>query len=122
MFIKTVLKINDDLKPFLKEEIDRTNNEYNQHYAKLINDDPFNWQWRFKFENNYGASVVKHAGSYGFNHDLFEVAILAWDGEEYHIDYDTDITDDVIGYLTNDEVMDLLYKIKLLKGEDKNES
>lgn len=73
---------------------------------------------RFRFDNDYGASVVKHYGSYGYENDLFEIAVI-WYGENDfgRISYNTDITDDVIGYLTNEEVLNYLERIKNL---DKN--
>lgn len=70
---------------------------------------------KFKFENGYGASVIKHYGSYGYEKDLFELAVLIYDGDKFDLCYNTPITDDVIGYLTNDEVLELLEKIKNLK-------
>ena len=66
---------------------------------------------RFKFENGYGASVIKHYGSYGYEEDLFELAVLDSNGS---LCYDTTIADDVIGHLTNDEVLKLLEIIKNL--------
>lgn len=68
---------------------------------------------RFKFPNGYGASVIKHYGSYGYEEDLFELAVL----KEGKLCYDTEITNDVIGYLKNDEVLELLERIKNIKGE-----
>ncbi len=69
------------------------------------------FQWRFKFENGYGASVVKFGGSYGYCKDLFELTVFKGD----KICYDTPITSDVLGYLTNDEVLKILGQIKDLK-------
>lgn len=66
--------------------------------------------YRFKFENDYGASVVKHDYSYGSKRDLFELAVM--EGNE--LCYSTPITNDIIGYLSNDEVLTLLKKIKAL--------
>lgn len=72
-------------------------------------------QYIFKFTNNYGASVVKRPGSYGFNNDLWELAVIRWyDDEEWYITYDTEITSDVIGDLTNAEVDELLVRISKL--------
>ena len=71
-------------------------------------------QYVFKFENNYGASVVKRWGSYGFNKDLWELAVICWSDDEWFITYDTDITSDVIGNLTNAEVDELLVRISKL--------
>lgn len=71
---------------------------------------------RFMFENGYGASVIKHRGSYGYEEDKFELAVLVLnsDGTD-SLCYDTPIADDVIGWLTNDEVLELLKKIKNLE-------
>ena len=63
------------------------------------------------FENGYGASVVKHSGSYGGNQGLYEIAVLDSDGD---LCYDTPITDDVIGYANEDKVKDTLDRIKSL--------
>ena len=71
-------------------------------------------QYVFKFENNYGASVVKSWGSYGFDKDLWELAVICWSDDEWFIAYDTDITSDVIGNLTNAEVDELLVRISKL--------
>ena len=68
------------------------------------------------FENNYGASVIKHWGSFGYEEDKFELAVLYFDEEgNSQITYNTPIADDVIGHLDNDEVLELLRKIKDLK-------
>jgi len=72
----------------------------------------------YKFDNNYGASVVCHDGSYGGQQGLWEIAILwFFDKDSYSITYDTPITDDVIGWLEWEEVEEYLEKIKKLKGE-----
>lgn len=66
---------------------------------------------RIEFENGYGASVVKSPFSYGGGDDLYELAVL---GENGQIVYDTPITDDVIGYLTEADVENLLIEIQKL--------
>jgi hypothetical protein len=68
-------------------------------------------QWRFKFANGYGASVIVNEYSYGGREGLYEVAILDKEGE---IDYTTPIASDVIGHLTEDDVSDVLYEISSL--------
>ena len=62
------------------------------------------------FDNRYGASVVCTNFSYGGTLGLYELAVLH-DGE---ITYDTPITGDVMGYLTEDEVTELLKQIQEL--------
>lgn len=50
------------------------------------------------------------------NNGLFEVAVLEkFIDDEYTLCYSTPITDDVIGYLTDTEVCNILNKIKKLK-------
>lgn len=58
--MKTELVIDEDLKKYLIEENDRSNNEYHKEWCEKIGVDTFDWQWKFKFENHYGASVIKH--------------------------------------------------------------
>ena len=75
-------------------------------------------QYVFRFMNNYGASVVKHSGSYGCYNDLWELAVLKFIGPgvwDWDLDYDTEITDDVIGHLDDIEVCEILAKIKELE-------
>ena len=119
-----MLKINDDLKVYLKEELNRGKNEHHIASCKRLGKDTFAWQWIFAFENGYGASIVKHYFSYGFEEDLFELAVITYDEDanDWDITYDTEITEDVIGDLSNEEVMDLLYRIKNLKERQKDEN
>ena len=119
--MKTKLEIDEDLKEYLVEEIDRTGQVFSEEFCTKYDVDSFSWQWRFKFENDHGASVIKNYGSYGFEEDKFELAVLWWNGDRHCLDYDTDIADGVIGWLTNQEVMDLLRKIKDLKKEIKKD-
>ena len=68
-------------------------------------------QSRIQFDNGYGASVVKHDYSYGGRDGLYELAVLGANGD---LIYGTPITDDVIGYLSETEVTDILEKIQKL--------
>jgi len=65
----------------------------------------------YSFPNGYGASVIKHKGSYGGAQGLWELAVLK--GEE--LCYNTPITDDVLGHLTTGEVNAILDKISDLE-------
>ena len=64
---------------------------------------------RITFDNGYGASVVKHEFSYGGKDGLYELAVLDKDG---NLTYDTPITNDVIGYLREIDVTDVMEKIQ----------
>ena len=66
-------------------------------------------QWKFRFANGYGASVINDG--YGREEGLYELAVLGPDG---HLTYDTPITDDVLGYLTRTDVADALDRIEAL--------
>ena len=76
----------------------------------------------FRFENGYGASVIKANWSYGGTKDLWELAVIKFFGKEnadYELDYFTEITDDVCGYETDDGIRELLARIKALENPDK---
>ena len=68
-------------------------------------------QYVYRFNNGYGASVVRHLISYGSERGLWELAVLYFEGDDWVLSYSTDITDDVIGYLTPVEVNALLHRI-----------
>lgn len=75
-------------------------------------------QYLFRFPNDFGASVVKHFGSYGSCADLWELAVVRYIGDEdWKLEYGTEITNDVLGFLSNAEVLDTLQQIKDLKSE-----
>ena len=64
-----------------------------------------------KFDNGYGASIVKTPHTYGGDKGLYELAVLDSDG---HLTYATPVTDDVIGYLRDIDVTDVMEKIQQL--------
>jgi hypothetical protein len=66
-------------------------------------------QARITFDNGYGASVVKTPYSYGGKDGLYELAVLGTDG---HLTYDTPVTSDVIGYLRDIDVTEVMEKIQ----------
>lgn len=77
-----------------------------------------------RFENNFGASVIRHDSSYGGRDGLFELAVLTFASEanDYELTYDTEITDDVLGHLTEEDVESLLKRIEKVGGEETNYS
>ena len=66
---------------------------------------------RTKFDNGYDVSVVQSPYSYGGDKGLYELAIFKDD----QICYDTPITDDVIGYLREQDVTEVMEKIQQLQ-------
>ena len=76
----------------------------------------------FRCEKGYGASVIKAYWTYGGMKDLWELAVIRFFGEEnneYKLDYGTEITDNVCGYKTDDDVRELLARIKALENPDR---
>jgi hypothetical protein len=87
----------------------------------------------YRFSNGYGASIVRFKiptslgvmgfyGSYTNNENEWELAVIKFKGKEsnnFELCYDTPITNDVIGYLTEDEVEEILKKIKNLPKVEK---
>lgn len=72
-------------------------------------------QIKVRFPNGYGASIIRHDGSYGGRQGLFEVAVLGQDGS---LCYTTPVTDDVIGWLDTDGVRDVCALIAALPHPD----
>jgi hypothetical protein len=67
-------------------------------------------QAKVEFPNGYGASIVVGERFYSRPGHPYEIAVLDKDG----ITYETHITDDVCGYLTEDEANDILAQIEAL--------
>jgi|TARA_R110001592_G_scaffold314559_3_gene590214 hypothetical protein len=67
---------------------------------------------QYKFTNGYGASVIRHKFSYGWDKGQWELAVT--EGDDNELCYTTDITSNVIGYLSDEQVDDYLKQISLL--------
>ena len=66
---------------------------------------------RVMFNNGYGASVVRGEHTYGGKDGLYELAVLDSNGK---LTYDTPVTEDVEGYLNEDDVTKLMEQIQNL--------
>lgn len=82
---------------------------------------------RLTFDNGYGVSVVKGEFTYGGKEGLYELAVLKNENgtlikkggvfeEQWNLCYDTPITDDVIGWLSEDGVSEILIKVQQLNS------
>ena len=84
----------------------------------IFNDRPLNggYQTIHKFDNGYGASVISGGTfTYGGDQGLKELAVIKFSSEDkWSICYETPITDDVIGYLSDEEVESILLQIEAL--------
>lgn len=70
-------------------------------------------QNRYRFPNDYGASLIYSPGSYGLELAVIDFSV----NPEGNIEYGTPITDDVLGNLDWNRAIDALLKIKNLKRE-----
>lgn len=88
-------------------------------YKEPKNDAQF-VNYHVNFPNGYGASLIKHPGSYGFGNDLWELAVRKYNKTRgrWYLCYDTPITDDVIGDLTVEAAIGLCKQICELEEED----
>lgn len=70
----------------------------------------------YRFENNYGASVIKFPGSYGYEQGEWELAVIRFpsDNGKFRLDFKTPITDDVLGHLSWMEVEEHIKEIMSL--------
>jgi hypothetical protein len=75
------------------------------------------------FPNGYGVSVVRYKSfyapnngysSYTSNDSEWEVAVLYGNENEWDITYNTEITDDVLGHLTEGEVDWVMLQVQQL--------
>jgi len=75
----------------------------------------------YRFDNGYGASVVQTPFSYGGSDGLWEIAVLMFNApskDDYELTYDTPITNDVLGYLTQNQVSETLQAIRGLQPKE----
>lgn len=80
----------------------------------------FHSQLIAEFPNGYGASVVRGPYTYGGPEGYFELAVLHYDptddgGDRWPLCYQSGITDDVIGWLTPEQVVAKLHEIARLE-------
>ena len=68
----------------------------------------------YKFPNGYGASVIKHKGSYGYDLDKWEIAPLGQQ-DEFIGQSVFEWYDDVQGYLNDPQVDRILKQISLIE-------
>ena len=96
------LKLNDEFKDFVTSRENADN---------LLDLTEKGVRYRICFpEVGYGASVIKFYGSYGYEKDLWELALLSnrdVDGK-WTLEYTELVRGDVLGYLTDEQVNKIL--------------
>lgn len=66
------------------------------------------------FDNGYGVSVIKGPYSYGGDKGLYELAVFKGDENDHSLCYDTPITGDVLGHLTESDVTTHIAEVEAL--------
>jgi len=66
-----------------------------------------------EFENGFGVSVLFGYSFYSNGIDTYELAVL-FDGD---ICYSTEITDDVLGWITENQITEVMEKLQNLKAD-----
>lgn len=68
-----------------------------------------------RFDNGYGVSVVQHSSSYGGKQGFYEIAVVKFnDKGGWRINYDTPITNDVVGWLLPEDVTRVMNQVASL--------
>ena len=105
----------------IKKDIDKTLGKLGFHGA-IFEDLEFKphrtgmgIQARMDFGNNYGVSVVQGDNFYNNTDEEYELAVM-YNG---NICYNTYITDDVMGYLSKEEVTKIMGQVQELVEETK---
>jgi hypothetical protein len=88
-------------------------------HTPLYTDTDLGVQHVFRYDNGYGASVIRNDHSHGGQFGLYELAVIQFTSpnpHEFTLIYDTPITpdEDVLGYLTVEEVNLHLTQIEAL--------
>jgi hypothetical protein len=103
----------------LRQDIERAFRVYEPFLARV--NGAGNKQVVFRFANGYGASVVQGPYSFGGDAGLYELGVVRFHGDDWHLTYETPITDDVLGYLAESDVEELLRRISELPSLPKPE-
>jgi len=69
---------------------------------------------RWHFPNSFGISIIRGFGTHGGTEGLFEIAVL----HKGNLCYSTRITDDTIGWLTPDKVLEYAKRIHRLRKKE----
>ncbi|HAO5608260.1 TPA: hypothetical protein IP790_000707 [Listeria monocytogenes] len=80
--------------------------KFKEYAINNKNENFFNEQILYKLPNNYGASVVSGPFTYGL-----ELAVIYFSNKNWDIDYDTPITNDVLGHLNKESLKQALEDI-----------
>jgi hypothetical protein len=82
------------------------------------NNDDLGYRYKISFKGTpYGASIIKRVGSYGMENDDWELAVTY----EGNLCFDSPITDDVLGWIDEEELLGILAQIRNLNNSPNGE-
>ena len=92
-------------------------------YDVVIKEEPMSVQKLYRFPNGAGASVVRGEFTYGGDEGLWELGVVRFVDDGYHLIYPKAVCEegDVIGWLTDEQVNEKLVQIANLTGSQINE-
>lgn len=70
-------------------------------------------QWRIYFPNGYALSLIKGRDTHS-DENTVEVAVLKKYIDGWHLTYDTSLTNDVIGYVDREQLIELINEVQKL--------
>jgi hypothetical protein len=76
-------------------------------------------QWVYELGNGYGASVFQETDG---RPGLYDLAVVAFQGDDWHVDCSTPVTDDVLSCLSLDQVAATLAAIARLPRKASTDS
>lgn len=82
--------------------------------VNVSNGDSIQHKAHLFFDNGYGISVISGFGTYTNDKCPYEIAVLKGDERIHELCYDSGITDDVIGYCSEQYVTKIMGKIQNL--------
>jgi hypothetical protein len=87
-------------------------------YDVIIREEPTVVQKLYRFPNGLGASVIKGEYTYGNEQGMWELAVIEFEGDGFKVVYPKDICpdEDVVGWLTDEQVDEKLVQIANLEG------
>ena len=69
------------------------------------------------FDNGHGASIIKTPYGYGGKEGFYGLAVIKANENGWDLNFNTPITNNVLGYLTENDLLNYLEKIKKLPNQ-----
>lgn len=98
-----------ECRPKLKDFNDL---EFKPHSISKVEEMPTHFQAKMFFDNGYGVSVLLGSLFYSNGRDTYEVGVMKKCKDGEFLDFNNQVTDDVLPYRTKQEVSDIMAKVQ----------